>query len=163
MKYYARVGSSEYVIDIEPDRVYVNGEPVVVDMQRAGVSELYSVIFDGRSHELLIEPGRYSYTISVRSEQFDVQVEDERARRINASRKLDLPSGEFAISAPIPGLVVKVLVEAGDEIAEDQPLIILEAMKMENEIRAKRPGVVKQVKVGPGQRVEQNAPLVVIE
>lgn len=163
MKYYARVGANEYVVDIEPDGVYVNGEHAAVDLKRAGVSELYSVLFDGRSHELLIEPGRYHYTVTLRGEQFEVQVEDERTRRMNASRKLDLPEGEYAISAPIPGLVVKVLVQEGEEIREEQPLLILEAMKMENEIRAKRPGVVKQVKVAPGQRVEQNAPLLVIE
>ena len=163
MKYYARAGNNEYVVDIEADRVFVNGEPVTVDMKRAGVSELYSVLYDGRSHEVLIEPGRYTYTITLRGEQFQVQVEDERTRRMNASRKLDLPEGEFAIAAPIPGLVVKVLVVEGETIAEEQPLLILEAMKMENEIRAKRPGVVKQVKVAPGQRVEQNSPLIVIE
>jgi biotin carboxyl carrier protein len=163
VKYYARVGNNEYVVDIEPDGVYVNGEPAAVDLKQAGGAELYSVLYNGRSHELLIEPGRYQYTITLRGEQYEVQVEDERTRRMSANRKLDLPEGEFAITAPIPGLVVKVLVREDEEISEEQPLLILEAMKMENEIRAKRPGVVKQVKVAPGQRVEQNAALLVIE
>ena len=127
MKYYARVGTNEYIVDIEPDGIYVNGERAAVDLKRAGVSELYSVLFNGRSHELLIEPGRYHYTVTLRGEQFEVQVEDERTRRMNASRKLDLPEGEYAISAPIPGLVVKVLVQEGEEIREEQPLLILEA------------------------------------
>lgn len=163
MKYYARVGTNEYVVDIEADGIYVNGELATVDMKQAGGVELYSLLYNGRSHELLIEPGRYQYTITLRGEQFEVQVEDERTRRMSAGRKLELPEGEFAVTAPIPGLVVKVLVEEGEEIREEQPLLLLEAMKMENEIRARRPGVVKQVKVVPGQRVEQNALLLVIE
>ncbi|MCB0022198.1 MAG: acetyl-CoA carboxylase biotin carboxyl carrier protein subunit [Caldilinea sp.] len=74
-----------------------------------------------------------------------------------------LPAGELAVVAPIPGLVVKVLAAAGDAIEEGQPLVILEAMKMENEIRSMRPGVIKSVEVAPGQRVEQNAVLIVLE
>ena len=91
-------------------------------------------------------------------------MQDERSRRLNQARKMpSLPAGEMAVAAPIPGLVVKVLVAAGDAIEEGQPLVILEAMKMENEIRSMRPGVVKSVEVAPGQRVEQNAVLIVLE
>jgi biotin carboxyl carrier protein len=76
---------------------------------------------------------------------------------------VSLPEGELAVRAPIPGLVVKVLVEAGQSVGEEQPLVLLEAMKMENEIRAVRAGVVKQVSCDAGQRVEQNAVLIVLE
>lgn len=163
MRYYARVGSHEYIVDIENDGVLVDGEPVDVDLQQSGVDELYSVLFSGRSHELLIDPGRFSYDVTLRGELYQVQVEDERTRRLSANRKLVLPQGELAVTAPIPGLVVKVLVGEGDEIKEDQPLVLLEAMKMENELRAVRPGRVKAVKVAAGQRVEQNAVLIVLE
>ncbi len=63
------------------------------------------------------------------------------------------PDGELSIKAPIPGLVVKVAVEPGQEVAEGDTLIILEAMKMENELRAPRAGVVLEVKVDPGAQV----------
>lgn len=164
MRYYARVGDHEYVVDIEADgRVLVDGEAVEVDLKQSGADELYSVLLSGRSHELLIESSRYSYSITLRGEMYQVQVEDERTRRMNSSRKLVLPEGELAVTAPIPGMVVKVLVKEGDEIREEQPLVILEAMKMENELRAARAGVIKQVIVSPGQRVEQNAILLVLE
>lgn len=163
MRYYAQVGGNEYVIDIDDAGVHLNGEPLDVDLKRSGIPELYSLLFGGRSHELLIEANRFNYTITLRGEQFQVQVEDERMRRLNANRRLVLPDGEIAVTAPIPGLVVKVLTAEGEEIKEEQPLLILEAMKMENEIRARRPGKIKQVKVVPGQRVEQNAVLLVIE
>ena len=112
---------------------------------------------------MLIEPRRYTYDITLKGVFYSVQVEDERSRRMNASRKMALPGGELAIIAPIPGLVVKVLVVDGEEIAEGQPLVLLEAMKMENELCAVRAGRVKQVKVAAGQRVEQKAVLIVLE
>jgi biotin carboxyl carrier protein len=157
------VGDREYIVDIESDHILVDGEVVDVDLEQAGVDELYSVLFGGRSYELLIEPRRYTYDITLKGEFYSVQVEDERARRMNASRKMALPEGELAIIAPIPGLVVKVLVVEGEAIEEGQPLVLLEAMKMENELRAARPGTVKQVKVAAGQRVEQHAVLIVLE
>ncbi|MBP6440835.1 MAG: acetyl-CoA carboxylase biotin carboxyl carrier protein subunit [Caldilineaceae bacterium] len=113
---------------------------------------------------MLIGVDRFDYTINVRGEQFHVQIEDERARRLNRGRKLPaLPEGELAVTAPIPGLVVKVLVQVGAVIEEGQPLVILEAMKMENELRSMRNGVVKSISVAPGQRVEQNAVLLILE
>lgn len=163
VRYYAQVGTNEYVVDIDNSGIELDGAPVDVDMRQSGVAELYSMLFAGRSHELLIEATRYNYTITLRGEQFQVLVEDERMRRLSANRRLVLPEGEMAVTAPIPGLVVKVLVNEGDEIKDEQPLILLEAMKMENELRAKRAGKIKQVLVTPGQRVEQNAVLLVVE
>jgi len=164
VKYFARIGNNEYEVEITDAQVMLNGEPVDVDIVRSGSPELYSVLFGGHSHELLVTSDRFNYTVSIRSEQFQVQVQDERSRRLNQARKMPtLPDGELAVSAPIPGLVVKVLVTAGDTIEEGQPLVILEAMKMENEIRSMRTGVVKSIEVAPGQRVEQNAVLIVLE
>lgn len=164
MKYFSRIGNNEYEVEITDGRVLLNGEPVDVNMVRSGVPELYSVLFGGRSYEMLVSSERYNYTVTLRSEQFQVQVEDERTRRLNQARRLpSLPEGELAVTAPIPGLVVKVLVNIGDAIEEGQPLVILEAMKMENEIRSVRQGIVKSLAVVPGQRVEQNAVLVILE
>lgn len=164
MKYYARIGNNEYEIEISDTQVLLDGEPVDVDLVRSGIPELYSVLFGGQSHEMLVTSDRFNYTVSIRSEQFQVQVQDERSRRLNQARKMPtLPEGELAITAPIPGLVVKVLANVGDAVEEGQPLVILEAMKMENEIRSIRSGVAKAIMVSPGQRVEQNAVLIVLE
>ncbi len=164
MKYYVRVDNNEYEIEINGDIVLLNGEPVDVDLVRSGATELYSVLFGGRSHEMLVNADRFNYQINVRGVQLQVQVEDERARRLNRGRRLPtLPDGELAILAPIPGLVVRVLVGEGDSIEEGQPVILLEAMKMENELRAARAGIVKSVVATTGQRVEQNAPLIILE
>jgi pyruvate carboxylase subunit B len=164
VKYFARVGEHEYEIEIIGEQVFVDGERIEVDLRQSGAPELYSLLFNGRSYEMLIEAERFNYGVTLRGERFEVQVEDERTRRLNAGRKMPaMPSGELAVTAPIPGLVVKVLVNVGDAIQEEQALVILEAMKMENEIRALRSGVVKKVEVTAGQRVEQNGILLVLE
>lgn len=164
MKYYARVDNNEYEIEINDGVVVVDGEVVDVDMVRSGVPELYSVLFAGRSFEMLVSADRFSYAVNVRGDHFQVQVEDERARRLNRGRRLPtLPDGELAVIAPIPGLVVKVLVQEGDLIEEGQPLVLLEAMKMENELRSMRAGKVKSIAAAAGQRVDQNAVLIILE
>ena len=163
MKYFAAVNGQEYEIEIENDQVLVNGEAIDVDVSQIGAPELYSILLDGASYEVLVEEHRQEYAVTLAGQQFHVQVEDERTRRLNAGRKGPLiPSGELVVKAPIPGLVVKVLVQEGDDIPEDHPLIILEAMKMENEIRSLRAGVVRSVDVAAGQRVEQGAALLVL-
>lgn len=164
MKYFSRVGQNEFEIEIIDDKVYVDGELIEVDLRQSGGPELYSVLYNGRSFELLIEAERFNYGVTLRGERFEVQVEDERTRRLNIGRKMvALPEGELAVTAPIPGLVVRVLVEVGQSVNDEQPLVLLEAMKMENEIRAPRSGVVKQIAINPGQRVEQNSILLVLE
>ncbi|MCX6050698.1 MAG: hypothetical protein NT075_36875 [Chloroflexi bacterium] len=164
MKYFARVGATEYEVVIDKDQVFVNGELVVVDLKQSGVPELYSVLFAGRSYDMLVETERSNYAVTFRAEQFHVQVEDERTRRLNTGRKAPaIPHGELAIKAPIPGLIVKILVEIGSEITDGQPVVLLEAMKMENEIRAPRAGVIKSIAATAGRRVEQNEILLVLE
>ena len=163
MKYFAAVNGQEYEIEIEDGQVLVDGEAIVVDVSQIGVPELYSILLNGHSYEVLVEEQRQEYAVTLAGQQFHVQVEDERTRRLNAGRKGPLiPKGEMVVKAPIPGLVVKVLVSEGDDIPEDHPLVILEAMKMENEIRSLRAGVVRSVEVSAGQRVEQGAALLVL-
>ncbi len=163
MKYFAQIGELEYVVEIDEGQIFVDGELVDVDLSRSGVPELYSMLINGRSYEVLIEEKRQLFDVTLRGEQYHVRVEDDRTRRLNEGRRgPELPQGELIVKAPIPGLVVKILVREGDEIAEDQALVILEAMKMENEIRALRAGVVRKIDVSSGQRVEQNASLLVL-
>lgn len=164
MKYFATVGEREYEIEIDEEQMLVDGEPVNVNLERIGDPELYSMLFDGRSYEILIEPERFNYAVTVRGAQYHIQIEDERTRRMSAGRKQDtLPEGEIPVRAPIPGLVVKVLVEEGEAVEENQAILILEAMKMENEIRSPRDCVIKKIEVSAGQRVEQNATMVIID
>jgi biotin carboxyl carrier protein len=164
VKYFARVGDHEFEVRIEQGQVFIDDEEVDIDLEQGGAQELYSLLFNGQSYELIIESERFNYGVTIRGEHFYIQVEDERTRRLNAGRKAPaLPEGELPVLAPIPGLVVKILVDVGDAVEDGQPLMLLEAMKMENEIRAPRSGVVKKIEAVAGERVEQNGLLIVLE
>ncbi|MBP7960439.1 MAG: biotin/lipoyl-binding protein [Caldilineaceae bacterium] len=163
MKYFATIGSNEYEIEISQDTVTLNGAVLDVDLAQSGVPELYSLILGGASYEALIEPSAQDYAVTLRGEQFHVRIEDERTRRLSAGRRGPAaPQGDLSIRAPIPGLVVKILVEVGQTVEEGQSLVLLEAMKMENEIRAPRAGLIKQIDASTGNRMEQGAVLMVL-
>ncbi len=164
MKYQAQVGDTTYEIIIEDDGVIlVDGEPVRADLLQVGPLGLYSLLIDNQSSEIVVDEASFGYHVMLGGRLFDVKVADERQLRLaNRDGSLAAPSGEFSIKAPIPGLVVRVLVQEGNEIEADQPLMILEAMKMENEIRAPREGVVKHVRVKAGESIEQGAELIII-
>jgi len=164
VKYYVRVNDEEFEVDIDmAGRVYLNDEPLHADLIQVPYQNLYSLLLNHHSYELAVEETRAGYRILLGGEQYDVQVTDERQRRLLAGRSQPAPpGGDTNVTAPIPGLIVKVEVKEGDSVTAGQPLVILEAMKMENEIRAPRDGEVRGVHVAPGQSVEQGAVLVTL-
>jgi len=164
MKYQAQVEDTIYEIDIDEDgRIRVDGETVEASLLQVGVLGLYSLLVDHESVELVVEETQHGYRVMLGSHIFDVKVADERQLRLAGEQgALVAPTGDLVVKAPIPGLVTRVLVNEGDEVEADQPLAILEAMKMENELRAQRAGVVSEIKIKPGENVEQGAELFVI-
>lgn len=132
----------------------VNGREVAVAIPQAGQppSQIEWLIVDGKPYELTVDDNLHwvrAYSGLHRVEIQDLEVKVTRPR-----------SGDGRVKAPIPGLVTQVLVQEGQELQADQPLIILEAMKMENEIRAPFAGVVGSIAVTPGDSVARNAVLV---
>lgn len=168
MKYYVTVEGYTYEIDIQPDgEVLVNGERLQVDMQRSGRLNLYSLLVNHASYEVVIEPDaerRNVYEVLLEGARFAVQVEDERSRRLaKAVFALQAPPGELILRPPIPGLIVSVPVEAGQSVEKGETLVVFEAMKMQNEIRAPRDGIVREVRVRPGMQVTQNDVLMILK
>ncbi|MGQ9490692.1 MAG: acetyl-CoA carboxylase biotin carboxyl carrier protein subunit [Anaerolineae bacterium] len=158
MKYFATINNRTYEIDIDHQgQVTVDGHKLSADMKLVGGHHLYSLLLDNVSYEVVLDTEnekRNFYTVMVSGLQYTVKVQDERSRRLAlVDRSLRPPEGELLIKAPIPGLVVKVPVEVGQEVAEGETLVILEAMKMENELRAPRRGVVSDVRVAAGDQV----------
>ncbi len=164
MKYYVTVDGREYEVEIQDNgRVLLEGEPISVDLARVAGENLYSLLMNHTSYEIAVEEIRGGYQILLGGELYQATVVDERQRRLLRGRdKPAAPHGELNVTAPIPGLIVKLEVEEGEEVDVNQPLVILEAMKMENEIRSPRRGVVRAVLVEPGQSVEQGAVLVIL-
>lgn len=158
MKYFATVNDQVYEIDIDHHgHVTVDGVELLADMQLVGSQQMYSLLIEHASHEVVLDAEteqRNMYSVMVGGLRFLVKVQDERSRRLAlVDRSLRAPDGELHIKAPIPGLVVKVPVSEGQVVAEGDTLIILEAMKMENELRAPRAGIIHELKVTPGAQV----------
>ena len=164
MKYTCIVGDSTY--EIRPganQAIEVNGEPHRVDFQTIEQDTLYSLLIDNHSWQVLVERSGDEYRISIDGELYVVSVQDERTRKIQkALNRAAKETGEFILKAPMPGLVRGIPVLSGQEVQKGQGLVILEAMKMENELRAPRAGVVRDIRVKPGDAVELGQALVVI-
>jgi acetyl/propionyl-CoA carboxylase alpha subunit len=152
------------VIDLEDaQHIQIDGQSLEVDMQRIEPTQLYSLLVERLSYEIVVEDAGYDFHVMLNGDRFDVRVEDERTRRLaRAGHQLPPPTGEVQVKAPIPGLVTKILVEPGQTVAAGQAILLLQAMKMENELRAPRAGVVGRVGVAAGARVDQGQLLVTI-
>jgi biotin carboxyl carrier protein len=139
--------------------VRLEGREMEVDVRDAGPHTM-SLIVDAQSHEIAIERSEGGYRVAVRGEVLDVGLV-EGARGAAAPRRAS--GGPARVQAPMPGKLVRVLVSAGEEVGAGQGLVVMEAMKMENEIRAPRAGRVKEAPVREGQAVETGALLVLLE
>jgi biotin carboxyl carrier protein len=132
------VNGRPFVVGFEDDKVLVDGAPLDVEMEGA------TALVDGISYSLSVEG-----------------LEQERSAAPRAAAKA--AAGEGAVAAIMPGKVIRVLVSVGDKVAEGSVVCILEAMKMENELKSPKAGVVKAIHVQPGRDVEMGAVLVEIE
>ncbi len=164
MKYEVVVGEDIYTVEISDEgRVLFDGTEIAVDFGGLSHSGLYSLLMNNESFEALVEQHNGIWQVLMRGNLYEVQVIDERSKLLR-ERSLSLvpETGEVAIKAPMPGMVVAVLVEVGQRVEAGANLVILESMKMENELKAPRAGRVERVNVRAGDSLEQNQTLIVI-
>jgi len=140
--------------------VSLDGRRLEVDLDEAGRSFL-SLIIEGRSYEVGLEKRAAGYSVVLEDDVVTVDLADAARGTQEAPRKV--PGGLARITAPMPGKLVRVLVAPGQEVAAGQGLVVVEAMKMENEMRSPRAGRVRDLPVREGQAVETGAVLVVVE
>ncbi|MDQ6871572.1 MAG: acetyl-CoA carboxylase biotin carboxyl carrier protein subunit [Gemmatimonadota bacterium] len=117
-------------------------------------------------HRVVVQKreGRGRYTLWIDGYRFEAEALDERMRAIrDVSAAAAGPVGPAPVRAPMPGLIVRVNVKVGDNVQAGQGIVVMEAMKMENELRATAAGTVKSVDVAPGTAVEKGALLVALE
>jgi biotin carboxyl carrier protein len=164
MKYYATVDDQEYAIEVgHENRIIVNGQPYDIDFQKVPDSGVTSLIIGHHSLEAVVEEKDGDWQVLIRGDLYDVRVEDERSRRLSSARgKLGVDEGDAVIRSPMPGTIVAVSVSEGQQINKGDKVVILESMKMENELRSPRDGVVGQIMVEVGASVEKNQILVVV-
>jgi biotin carboxyl carrier protein len=146
-------------------QILVNGHPVEVDAQFLdGVAQVepgvYSVLLEGRSFEVRVIAARKGLQLEVDGRRFAAEVRDPRDRSQRSAAALE--TGRQNITAPMPGKVIRVLVREGDAVEVGQGLVVVEAMKMQNEMKALRGGQVVEVRVRDGDTVSAGDTLVVL-
>jgi biotin carboxyl carrier protein len=167
MAFIARLGDQSYTLEIEEMgkslyRVSVDGNEFLVDGKKTGRTN-YSLIVDNRSFEIEVDHAEDEYRVLVDGRNYHVNLVDERRVRIGGGQSEIQLQGRQKVSVPMPGKVIAVLVSEGDSIEKGQGLVIVEAMKMENEVRSPIAGEVKEIKVKTGDAVEGGAVLLIVE
>jgi biotin carboxyl carrier protein len=166
MRYTAILEGEEKIVEITPRE---NGYRVTIGDRQLEVDAIHlqgfalSLIVGTRSYRCDIEPGKDGrLTVLVNESVHSLEILDERKLRLRrASGKFSL-EGPQRVDAPMPGKVTRVLVKAGDEVQEGQGLVVVEAMKMENELKSPKAGKVAELHAVEGAAVESGAKLVVI-
>lgn len=165
MKYITTIDEKVFAVDIIDDHhASINDKIFEVDFESVSGQPVYSLLIDGRSYEAYVYAVEDEWQVLLFGRQYPVKVEDEREKRLKTSvgGKVQEESGEFQLKAPMPGLVVAVLVNEEQQIEKGQVLVILELMKMQNELKSPHAGKVEHVKVKVGEGVEQKQLLVSI-
>jgi biotin carboxyl carrier protein len=147
-------------------QVAVDGRTIEIDSSqldsvRQVEAGVYSVLLDGVSYEIRIQPAPDAVTASVAGRRFIVEVRDPRDA--SRSSRAAIGSGRQNVTAPMPGKVVRLLAAMGDLVETLQGLVVVEAMKMQNELKAARPGRVIEIRAREGETVSAGDVLVVLE
>ncbi|RMF67327.1 MAG: DUF2118 domain-containing protein [Calditrichaeota bacterium] len=168
MKFFVKTAETQHKIEVErrDDQWWarVDGEePKRAEIRAVDKDGLYSLLLDNRSYEVLVKKIDGGYRVAVGGTRFDLQLEDEKTRLLQKWMKQDeKQAGGYEVRAPMPGLIVKVNVSVGQRVKEGDSLAIIEAMKMENELRATADGTVQKILKKENDSVEKEAVLMVI-
>ena len=160
----ARIGNRTFDLVLDDDQLLVDGEPVPYSFEQVA-DGYYTLLLEGTSYSLVLESGPgEGVRVHLAGRQLEVQVKDERALLLERfGLKEAGKAAQRTVHAPMPGLVLRVLVEPGQTVQEGDGLLVLEAMKMENELRAPADGAIAAVHVAPGDAVGKNELLVEFE
>ena len=176
MKYLTKVDGQSFEVTIKDDgRIVVGDRTFSVDLKGIDEQALFSLLIDHESYELVMDEGRAGYRVLFLGEMYEVAVESDQPRRTRRREPRPMASsddepfgtpsatrGKCVVRAPMPGLVVQVSVSVGQEVSAGQVLVVLESMKMENELPAPRQGVVKAIHVSVGDTPSLDEPLVTL-
>ena len=166
MKYFVTIAGTDHEVVIDGDNVTIDGTTIRAHVEDLQGTPLAIVTIGNEVHRVVARRGeeKGSYVLSVGGYRINAEALDERTRTI---RKLtaasDTAKGPAHLHAPMPGLIVRINVSEGSEVAAGQGLVVMEAMKMENELRASAAGRVKRIAVAEKTAVEKGALLLEME
>jgi biotin carboxyl carrier protein len=157
MKYITTINGHEYGVDIiDEHKVSIDGVIFQIDFIPVGDQPVYSLVVNGQSFDAHVYPNEDAWQVLFRGSLFTAYVEDEREKRLRAALAGKVVQhADFHLKAPMPGMVVSIPVQEGQVVRKGDVLVILESMKMQNELRSPRDGKVVRVRVETGDRVEQ--------
>lgn len=185
MRYTARVGDRVLMVGVEEDgherAITLDDATFTLAWSPAGANGAltgaldvmaghYGILAGPHSYDVFVRPlpetdedtGGQVFEVMIEGQPYRVVLQDERTRALQSLTGAAHAAGEASVRAPMPGLVVNVMVAPGDHVARGQTVAVLQAMKMENDLPAPREGVVRSVRVQGGQTVNQNDVLLVI-
>ncbi len=166
MKYVVDIAGERRELTVERGSIEIDGQALPVSLDDGQLAPVRIVRIGDAVHRLVVRRGerRGLYTIWVDGHRYEVNALDERTRTVqDLAAASGGPRGPAPLIAPMPGLIVRVSVAPGDTVVAGAGLIVMEAMKMENELRAPAAGTVKAVNVQPGTAVEKGTVLVELE
>lgn len=166
MKYLVKVGGEDLELTLDGDVIEVEGLRATAYVSDVEGTPVRMVTIGDEVHRVLARRGstRGRYTLWLDGFRFEVEALDERTRAIRELGGASAgPTGPAPLIAPMPGMIVRVSVQVGDVVQEGQGLVVMEAMKMENELRASASATVKAVHAQPGTAVEKGALLLEME
>jgi len=166
MNYVATIGEKEARVTVEEAgfaryKVTIDGQEHFVDAHQVQ-SSLWSVLYGAASFEVDVQGREEEHEVLIAGDcyKFSLMNEQRKALLRTAGKG---GAGKAMVSSPMPGKVVKILVAAGEEVKTDQGVIVVEAMKMENELKSAVTGAVKEIFVKEGDVVESGAKLILVE
>lgn len=166
MKFEVRIANRTRTVELQREgqrwRISLDGESVDADAIEIAPN-IFSILLDGKSHEVRVTPAPSgALTLQTAHQEFTAEIADPRAWRGRRHSALEA-EGRQQVLAPMPGKIVRVLIQAGDKVEAGQGLIVVEAMKMQNEIRSPKSGTVERLLAREGQPVNAGEVLAWIE
>jgi glutaconyl-CoA/methylmalonyl-CoA decarboxylase subunit gamma len=166
VKYYVSVNGQPHEVTVVERlgelEVSVDGEPMAIEYEEVDRLGQVAVRVDQKSFGISIEGDEHAVTAVIAGHLYAVEIEDARERAAHAARQAAAKGGGVVTSV-MPGIVAQILVERGARVEKGQPLLVLEAMKMQNEIAAPSDGIVKEIHVAEREAVGSGTKLVTLQ
>ena len=166
MRSEVKVGNSVYPVSYAKDgdllKIAIAGREYLVDAVSPSGNSL-SLLINNQSYDVIVDGGQDSFSIVIEGETFQVDFFDPRARKPLDGQGHARQAGEQTILAPMAGQIIKVSVNKGDLVKDGEGLVVLEAMKMENELKSRGAGEVREIFVSKGDVVTPGQRLLLIE
>jgi len=166
VKYVVDVDGRSVEVELDGEQVMVSGEALPASLAELAGTPVALLSLGDSVHRVVVtrDSAKGRYTLSLDGRRYEVEALDERTRAIRQlSSSASGPKGPAPLVAPMPGLIVRVTVDVGASVQAGQGLVVMEAMKMENELRATAAGKVKTILAEPGTAVEKGAFLIELE